>query len=163
MDKAILPADFDGTFKFTNWTDEDFTGKWNNRAYTFKALTTSPMIIIDATPLEIQHIRKKFAKELAEREFNSSAKMAQLQSIERANNAPALNSFRQANTYSTDDLAVYTQRALEPLSVAPATITVLPPIDIEDKLVKNKRGRPVTRAVDSDESLEEAARANTVQ
>jgi hypothetical protein len=61
----VLPSDFDGIFRFTNWTDSDFTAKWDNIEYTFPAKKTTPIVIPNATPVEIQNIRKKFAKELA--------------------------------------------------------------------------------------------------
>lgn len=61
--------DFDGVFKFTNATDEDFTVLWNNKEYTFLAGTCSPLIIPEETLENIQEIRKKFAYKLATREF----------------------------------------------------------------------------------------------
>src|SRR6266853_2493591 len=63
------PEDFDGVFKFTNATDEDFKTLWNNNEYTYPAGKTVPMIIANTTLEEIQQIRKYFAKRLAEREF----------------------------------------------------------------------------------------------
>ena len=72
--ETVLPPDFDGVFRFTNWTKEDFVGIWGSKEYHLPALSTSPMVIPDHSPLEIQHIRKKFAKDLAEREFYKSAK-----------------------------------------------------------------------------------------
>ena len=61
--------DFDGVFRFTNTTSEDFTTLWNNKEYTYPAGQTVPMIIANASLEEIQQIRKFFAKRLAEREF----------------------------------------------------------------------------------------------
>ena len=63
--------DFDGVFRFTNPTDEDFTALWNNKEYTFPANKTVPMIISGETLENIQEIRKKFAYKLAVREFYS--------------------------------------------------------------------------------------------
>ncbi len=117
-----LPVDFDGVFRFTNWTDRDFKAKWNNIEYTFPALKTSPMIIMGASPEQTQHIRKKFAKELAEQEFYRSEK---LRNIER--NTPILNSIHQAPTYSEGELKEYAQKCLEPLPVAQTVITPLAP------------------------------------
>ena len=65
----IIDKDFDGVFRFTNWTEEDFKHLWNNIEYTFKAGTTSPMIIANETLENIQEIRKRFAYDLAVREF----------------------------------------------------------------------------------------------
>lgn len=65
----ILANDFDGVFRFTNATDEDFVAFWNNKEYTFPAGKTVPLIIADETLENIQEIRKKFAYQLATREF----------------------------------------------------------------------------------------------
>lgn len=64
--------DFDGVFKFTNVTDEDFVYFWNNREYIFPAKATCPMIIANETLENIQEIRKKAAYKLAMREFYKS-------------------------------------------------------------------------------------------
>lgn len=65
----ILEHDFDGVFRFTNATDEDFIAFWNNKEYTLPAGKTVPLII-PGEPLEnIQEIRKKWAYQLATREF----------------------------------------------------------------------------------------------
>lgn len=116
----VLPADFDGVFKFTNWTDRDFTAKWNNIAYTYPANAMSPMIISGATPEEVQHIRKKFARELAEREFYRSDRFKTLDGAAPAGsgNVPAI--------YSEEDLAPFVQRCLDPLPVQNATAKQLP-------------------------------------
>lgn len=67
--EAILPEDFDGVFRFSNFSDEDFVGVWNKKEYLFPAQSTVPMVMTEHSPIEIQHIRKHFAKKLAEREF----------------------------------------------------------------------------------------------
>lgn len=61
--------DFDGVFRFTNATDEDFVTLWNNKEYTYPANSTVPMIIANESLENIQQIRKYFAKRLAEREY----------------------------------------------------------------------------------------------
>jgi len=61
--------DFDGVFRFTNVTDEDFTFLWNNKEYVFPAGTCCPLIIPDETLENIQEIRKKAAFKLSVREF----------------------------------------------------------------------------------------------
>lgn len=111
----ILPADFDGVFRFTNWTDREFVGMWNKVAYRFPPLTTSPMIISNATPEEVQHIRKKFARELGEREFYRSERYNELnkQALPGSGNVAAI--------YTDEDLAPFVQRCLEPLPEARAT------------------------------------------
>lgn len=64
--------DFDGVFRFTNNTAEDFVVLWDNKEYVFQAHTSSPLIIRGETLENIQEIRKKFAYKLAEREFFKS-------------------------------------------------------------------------------------------
>lgn len=64
-----MEYDFDGVFRFTNATDEDFTALWNNKEYTFEAKSCSPLVIADETLENIQEIRKRFAYRLATREF----------------------------------------------------------------------------------------------
>lgn len=60
---------FDGVFRFTNSSTEDFTTPWNNIEYTYPAGQTVPMVIKGESIENIQQIRKYFAKRLAEREF----------------------------------------------------------------------------------------------
>lgn len=112
---SILPADFDGVFRFTNWTDREFIGMWNKVAYRFPPNSTSPMIISNATPEEVQHIRRKFAKELGEREFYRSDRYKELDSQARP------GSGNVAAIYTDEDIAPFVQRCLEPLPEARAT------------------------------------------
>ena len=64
-----MTEDFDGVFRFTNPTDEDFKFLWNSQEYTFLAQTTTPMVIGGETPENVQEIRKRAAYQLAVREF----------------------------------------------------------------------------------------------
>ena len=156
--ESLLPEDFDGTFRFTNWTDEDFIGKWGSKEYRFPARTTSPIIMTDHTPLEIQQIRKKFAKDLAQKIFGNTAEYAKLMAQERnPDGSPRLNSIQQAGTYSDDSLAPYIKRCLEPLPVAKMTVTDAPKEHLEDKLSKNESGEPNTVAIDKKLSLRKKA------
>ena len=41
----IIGKDFDGVFRFTNATNEDFSALWNNVEYIFPAGKTVPLII----------------------------------------------------------------------------------------------------------------------
>ena len=68
----MLPENFDGVVRFTNWSDEDFTGRWNSKDYSFAANTTSPLFIAEHSPLETLNIVKKFALDLAIREWGKS-------------------------------------------------------------------------------------------
>lgn len=154
----VLPVDFDGTFRFTNWSDEDFVGKWNSKEYRFPAHTTSPIIIHDQTPLEIQSIRKKFAKDLAVREYEKGADFDKLKAQERnSDGSPRLNSIHMAGTYSIESLTPYIQRCLEPLKVVQAEVSDSPKFNLEDRLSKNDEGQPNTVVVDRKTSLREKA------
>lgn len=139
----VLPADFDGVFRFTNFTENDFSAKWNNVEYTFPALKTTPMIIGGATPEEVQNIRKKFARELAILCFYGTAKFEGMNSPDKGRN-PAL--------YTDGDLASFIQRCLEPLPAAQIKSRKLPSDD-ENKYSKDEEGKPITRVLKKNESL----------
>lgn len=64
-----ITNEFDGVFRFTNATDEDFVFLWNNKEYKFPAGTSCPMLIANESLENIQEIRKKAAYKLAVREF----------------------------------------------------------------------------------------------
>jgi hypothetical protein len=65
-------SEFMGVFYFTNWTDEDFVHLWNNEEYTFPKQSMVPMIMAKEPAENIQEIRKRFAYDLAVREFYKS-------------------------------------------------------------------------------------------
>lgn len=138
-----LPEGFDGVFRFTNPTDEDFTGKWNNIAYTYPAQKTSPMIIPGETAEGIQAIRKKFARELAEREFYKTDK-GQFMNSKAAGARPAL--------YTDSDLTPFIQRCLEPLPIEMAKVEVVKE-DNERVFRTDQKGKPRTKVVEPEESL----------
>lgn len=140
--KEVLPVDFDGVFRFTNWTDREFKAKWDNVEYAFPPLKTTPMTM-NFTPVEIQNIRKKFAKELAVREFYRTDKFKGMNNIPPGG-IPAL--------YTDSDLTPFTQKCLEPLPLAKAEVKVLPK-DSSENYRKNSKGRPITRVLEPDESL----------
>lgn len=148
--KQVLPQDFDGIFRFTNFTKEPFVAKWGGVEYTFPPEKTTPMIIATASPVEVQHIRKKFAKELAEREFYKSENIKRLDAM---NPQHTIGSMSGAVTYNPDDLAPYIQRCLEPLPEARATTEFLPTANADTFLRKNQKGKTVTKVLDGDESL----------
>lgn len=147
----ILPADFDGVFRFTNATDEDFKAKWGGVEYTYPAQKTSPMIIPSATPEEVQTIRKKFAKELAEREFYRSDR------FKKFNNSHLDNAGQPTGgnptPYTERDLSGFIQSCLEPLPIAQAQAKVVPKDDIESRLKTDEDGNKVTRALKKNDSL----------
>lgn len=144
QEKNVLPADFDGVFRFTNFTDKEFKAKWGNIEYTFPAMKTSPMIISNATPEEIQSIRKKFAKELAIQEWYKTPKFVGMNSIQPGG-TPAL--------YTDSDIVPFVQRCLEPLPLAQAKAKVVGKTLDENKLRKDEEGVPVTRILKGKESL----------
>lgn len=157
---SVLPEDFDGTFRFSNPYDEDFLGKWDSKLYLFPAHTRSPIIIPTASPLEIQQIRKKFARDLAEREFFKSQKAKDLTSIERGVGGVAvLNSIEGANSYSDSDLEPFIQKCLDPLPpVVEAKVAEAPKVDVMDKLSRDDAtGEPRTQVYDQKVSLKEKA------
>lgn len=139
----VLPQGFDGVFRFTNWTNEDFTDKWNSVEYTFPANKTSPLIIPNETQEGIQNIRIKFARTLAEREFYKSDKGQRMQSKD-AGPRPAL--------YTDSDLKEYTQKCLEPLPIQNATVTVVEK-DGEKSMKRDTKGNPRTRVLDESDTL----------
>lgn len=141
---SSLPADFDGVFRFTNYTNREFKARWNSVEYAFPAEKTTPMIIPNATPEEVQNIRKKFAKELAVREFYETDKFKEQNKIRGEQGTPAL--------YTDSDIAPFIQRCLEPLPLGQAKIAVLPK-DNEANYKKNSKGKNVTRVLDETESL----------
>jgi len=145
--ETTLPEDFTGIFYFTNWTDAEFTGTWGGKKYIYPAQTTSPMIIPEHSPLEVQYIRKKFAKDLAEKVFYHSASYNKLMAQERnPDGSPRLNGMHSAGTYSLDQLAPYIQRCLEPLPIAKALVTEDKKAPVEETLSRNEEGELNTTA-----------------
>lgn len=144
--ETTLPADFNGVFEFTNYTDRDFTTKWNSVEYTFPAQKTVPLIIPSATPEEVQNIRKKFARDLAIEVFYGSAKFKSLDlSVEdsQAGKVPAL--------YSESDIAPFVQKCLEPLEKG--TAKAKPVEKVEAATRTDEDGKPVTTVLTGKESL----------
>lgn len=156
----VLPEDFDGVFRFTNWTDEDFVGVWGKKEYHFAANSTSPMVIPEHSPLEIQHIRKKFAKDLAEREFFKSQNYEHMRAPEGTLGNRTMSGIHTASTYSLNDLSANIQKCLKPLEIKRAVVTQKKQTPITEVLSKNEKGRLNTGVVDTDEDLESLARGN---
>ncbi len=143
-----LPEGFDGVFRFTNFTKDEFKAKWGGIEYTFPAEKSTPMIIPGATPEEVQHIRKKFARELAVQEFYKSKKMKELDK----RNPVGMTTFQGALTYTDTDLTDFIQQCLNPLPVGQAKLKVLPK-DSENNYTKDSKGRNVTKVLEGGESL----------
>lgn len=142
-DKNVLPQDFSGVFYFTNKSDEDFTAKWDKVEYTFPANKTSPMIM-NFTPIEIQSIRRKFAREFAEREFYKTDKFQKMNAHVPGGTPP---------TYTESDLASIIQQCLEPLPIANAKTRVLPNERLEKLNAQDEEGNPITQPLERTRSL----------
>lgn len=130
-----LPENFNGVFMFTNFSDVDFSDKWNNVEYTFPAMKSSPMIIQGESPEACQHIRKKFAKNLAVREYYKSDRFK------------SLNGQEGLSMYQESELEPYVQRCLNDLPIEQAKTRTIP--RDSDKNYK------VSKAVNSKANLQE--------
>lgn len=149
------PRVFDGRFFFTNPFKDDFTGRWNGVEYTFPAMTTSPLLINEATPLEQQVIRKRFARDLALREFYKTPKFKSLNSKKHGTTPQ--------NYVEETEIATLVQKCLEPLPLVDAKIKRTAKKDPE--LSKDKTGKTVIKVYGKDDenvvSLVDAARNAT--
>lgn len=156
--ERMLPENFDGVVRFTNWTDEDFVGKWNSREYHFKAGTTSPLLMVDQTPLDQLNICKKFAMDLAVREFGKSEAYKNLLKQERnADGTPRNSGIHGAGTYSIDQLTPLIQKCLYIYPASRATVSDAMREKLEDKLTRDEEGKINTKAVKKSASMKELA------
>lgn len=142
----VLQTEFDGIFRFTNWTDKDFMTKWDNVEYTFPAMKTVPLLIPNATPEQVQSIRKKFALDLATDVFYKSEKYKSMDI-----GVVASQEGKQPALVSPTELEPYVARCLEPLPEAKAETKIIPKKEIP--LSKDLKGKQNTRVLDGDESL----------
>lgn len=161
--ETTLPEGFTGTFYFTNYSDEEFAAKWDGKEYIFPAGTTSPMIIPEHSPLEIQQIRKKFAKDLAEREFFKTKHYEHLRLREGVKDEygmliPRGQGMGHAGTYSMDMLTPLIQKALEQLPASSAFVRKAPTVRLEEKLTRNADGEIGTAPIKTDKDLESLAK-----
>lgn len=95
-------------FYFTNGSNEDWSTQWNKIIYTFPAQKTVKMSIRDATPLEVQSIRKMFAFRFAQDQFLKSDTYKNLVAVGKA----------QATTYNEKLLQPWIDECLKPLEKA---------------------------------------------
>lgn len=159
--ETTLPRDFTGVFYFTNPTKTDFVGKWGGKEYIYPAMTTSPMVIPEHSPLEIQHIRKKFAKDLAEREFFNSDSYELFRKQEGSPNNRTMSGIHQAAAYTIHDLTPFIQKCLQPLEPSKALVQEAKRRDVEGELHRDEDGNLVTAAIDKKTSLRDKALSNT--
>lgn len=111
-----INEDFDGVFRFTNPTEEEFTFFWNNKEYIYPAMSTCPMIIANETLENIQEIRKRAAYNLAVREFYKSAKYFEMSKM--GNGLPP--------TFDDKILEPMIEQCLKPLPIARPIVKDLP-------------------------------------
>lgn len=115
--------DFDGIFKFTNATSEDFVTLWNNKEYTYPAMKTVPMIIAGESLENIQQIRKYFAKRLAEREYLKSKGFIKIQNGIKDTNA---GRYVIPSSYDEKELQPWIDQCLTPLEIGRAKVHEIP-------------------------------------
>lgn len=108
--------DFDGVYRFTNATDEDFIGLWNNKEYLYKAGTTTAMIIADEALENIQEIRKRWAYQIALREFYKGREYKDMVKMGKAN----------PSTFNEALLQPWVDECLKPLPIAKQVVKIKP-------------------------------------
>jgi hypothetical protein len=160
--ESVLPENFDGTFKFSNWSEEDFVGKWNSKEFLFPKGTTVALVMPEHSPLEIQHIRKKFAKDLAEREFFKSSKYEAFRSREGAKDdmgmiQPRGQGMSHAGQYTIEELTPFIKKGLESLTDAKLISQPVQKIALEEVMHRDNEGKLVTEAIDGKTSLRDKA------
>lgn len=145
--ESTLPEGFDGTFTFTNWSDEDFTGIYDKKEYTFPARTTSKMVMADFSPRQIQNIRKRFAQDLGEREFFKGQDYENLRAPEGTIGNRPFSSMNQGRAYTLDMLVPYIQKALEPLDEGRVRVQEQVGDALKESLRRDDKGRLVSASV----------------
>jgi hypothetical protein len=160
----MLPENFDGVVRFTNWSDEDFIGRYNSKDYEFKANTTSPLFNVDltgpngepkmASPLELLNIVKKFALDLAVREWgNSQWTKDNLKRERNTDGTPRFQGMQGAATYSIDQLAPLIQKGLYVYPESKTHVSEVRRPKLEDKLSKNEKGKRSSGVVEDGSSM----------
>lgn len=138
-------TDFDGVFRFTNDSDEDFTVLWNNKEYVFPAKSRSPIVIPEESLENIQAIRKKWAYKWAEREWFKGSEYKKM-----ANMGQGLPPLR--NDAVLDPLV---QRCLSPLPVKAAKVNPLPQQKVKTAASKALKDTDNLNAAFAEETKEE--------
>lgn len=123
MENEVTAEDFDGVFKFTNASKEDFTAMWNNVEYTYPAETRCPMVIPNEPAENIQNIRKRFALKYAQREFSKSVQGKAIEKEGQKHFMPA--------TWNEKLLEPHIQQCLSPLPIASAVARRVPKVKTE--------------------------------
>lgn len=107
-----INEEFDGVFRFTNWTDKERKYLWNNKEYTFPAKSTVPLIILNEPLENIQEIRKRFAYRLAEEVFYEGKEYQKMSKM--GNGLPP--------TFDPKILEQDIEKCLQPLTVGRAQV-----------------------------------------
>jgi hypothetical protein len=155
--ESILPEDFDGTFPFSNSSKEDFIGKWGGKEYLFPAESTVNLVMSEHSPIEVQHIRKKFARDFAEREFYKSKGYRVFAEQEGTPGNRRFNSIHQAATYTLKDLEPFIQSCLKPLTVSKLLAKEAPKENTEEKIHRKEDGSLTSEAISKNDSLRKKA------
>ena len=156
----MLPENFDGLVRFTNWSDEDFTAKYNSKEYLIPANSTvviSPLMP-EFSPLILLNICKKFALDLATREFGKSQWYKdQLKRERNVDGSPRGYGMSGASTYSIDDpkFAELIEKGLYIYKTAKATISESQRPKLEERLSKDNKGRLNSKAVEQGAGLQD--------
>lgn len=148
----VLPNNWNGSFPFTNDSDDEFIFPWGKKAYLFPARKTVDMMKMNfnATPLEVQQIRKFAAKQWAEREFFRGEAARKMQSLEKDENGFAkMWDYKAARTYSENDLKNEILRCLTPLPEGTALVGEAEIINTESLLHKDMTGKFMTPPIEN--------------
>ena len=109
----------DGVFYFTNTSKEDYKHLWNNIEYTFPAESSTPMIIRNEPPENVQAIRKRFAYDWAVEQFHNGKEYLKLSKM--GNGLPP--------TYDEKILEPFIEKCLNPLPMGQIKTKEMPKED----------------------------------
>ncbi len=155
--ESVLPPDFNGTFPCTNYSKEDFVGLWGGKEYLFPAESTVNLFVLEHSPLEVQHIRKKLGYDLAVREWFKSKGYKVLADQEGKPGNRTFTGIHQAAAYTTKDLEPYIKRFLEPMPVSQLVAKSAPKINTEAIIHRQDDGSLSTEPVAQGTSLRKKA------
>lgn len=153
--KKILPDDFlkSGVFTFSNNSDLEFKAKWNKIEYSFPPRSTTPLsphLFPESSPIEIQHIRKKFAYEWAQREILETPKV---KTMDAKNQVNQMVKAHNALTYVPGDLEPLVKMCLEPLPItslkAEKIVVPQPELSENSRIIQNKTEQPNATGTDT--------------
>lgn len=156
----MLPENFDGLVRFTNWSDEEFVARYNSKEYALPANSTvvlSPLMP-DRSPVDLLNICKKFALDLAIREWGKSQWYKDNLKRERnQDGSPRGYGMSGAATYSIEQLAPLIEKGLYVYPVGKAKISESLRPKLEDKLSRDTEGRLNSKAVKNNTGLNDMA------